>query len=424
MHRIAKQSIALSVRMCGTSIVLTAGMSAPRVLAAQVVTVVRVAESGAKDKAAYRDAGCSAESKRFSLDKAKDAPDTLIFRIEDDRNALVKPGSALSVRLEGKSDPLFAIPTDSNRYTKVAEKRGDYVGKVVTLVRETDKLPVCSVLLKQPTDPTPEDTARRAFRVGVGASFDFLSGASKTDLYYDVTAFVPRIWKNADVNSIGIDMGLYNGRTVSQRDTVPGGRIFYFSHPHPDSSVRIRQHGSTRRESSEDRLGVYAAPTMRLAPFLYLAFHAELIKRSYVTKTTISVDTVDTNVVVRPTGYPTELLLPTGSRLPDSNTVRRSTEFESYFGMGPIVQYLHSGSGIELRLKPMLGAGIVNGRATSQYVVQGRVTDFDNGLKLGAEVRGLLTSFRNPTLIVYLAKDFGLKRLADFVVGGDDDGKL
>ena len=83
----------------------------------------------------------------------------------------------------------------------------------------------------------------------------------------------------------------------------------------------------------------------------------------------------------------------------------------------PIVSY--RAGGMEFRAKPMIGVSVAESYVGS-YAVQFRVTDFDTGFKIGGEVRGPLSA-KNPVILVYLAKDFGFKRLANFIVGGDDE---
>lgn len=393
----------------------------PSLLSAQAVTTtISIALSGTLAGAEFRERTCVAESKRGSRGGESTPTDTLRLRVQDDRQQPVHPHGALIVRAEGAPEPLLTVPTDSAQYTKLAAKPGEFLSTLVTIIRESDNLPICTVLLREPVAPTSEDTSRRAFRVGIGASFDFLSGLSGTDLYYDVTAFLPRIWSTA-TGAYGLDMGLYNGRTVARRDTLPGSaRMLFFEHAQPDSLLRIRQQGTLRREIVEDRLGVYAAPTVQLASSLHFVVHAELVKSSLLLTNTITVDTTDTTVVARAAGPP-QGVAPAGTLLPDSVSTRRVTELGSYFATGFLVQYQHPATDIELRLKPLVGLAVVNGHAVGRFVVQGRVTDFDNGLKIGAEVRADLRTAANPLLLVYLAKDFGLKRLANFVVGGDKD---
>lgn len=86
--------------------------------------------------------------------------------------------------------------------------------------------------------------------------------------------------------------------------------------------------------------------------------------------------------------------------------------------MGPLLNY--NDADYNFWHKPILGVEVFDGRMYGAYAVQFRLTDYDHGFKLGGEVRGRLT-FEQPSIAVFLARDFSLRRLADFLVGGDDD---
>jgi hypothetical protein len=383
---------------------IAVGLS-PSLALSQVVVSVRVPESTTQRFVA--DAACKATVKSFDAKGDTKAVDTLRIRIENDQNKPAAAKSALTVSVRDAIDAKIDSGAASVEFA--AKKRDVLPGSALTISR--DSIGVCTVVLPA-EDQDKADSTRSPYRIGIGGSFDFLSGLSATDLYYDLTIFLPKIWKSR----IGIDAGMYSGRTVARRDTIANGqRVFLVPRPARDSVMRITQTRTRITDQTFDKLGLYLAPTYMLTNYLYLGLQAEVVKRNSRAEITLKVESADT-VMQRDTLSPNAPIPP--SPVPgDSKVTRETTDYVSFYGIAPIVSY--RAGGIEFRAKPMIGVSVAESYVGS-YAVQFRVTDFDNGFKIGGEVRGPLSA-KNPVILVYLAKDFGFKRLANFVVGGDDD---
>jgi len=264
-----------------------------------------------------------------------------------------------------------------------------------------------------------EQEANRRYRVGIGASFDFLNGLSAKDLYGDVSIRIPELFRVPLFGrSVGIDAGLYNGRATSLRETNDLTRTFRFPGPASDSTTVVRQSIQRTSDVHHDNLTLYASPTLRFNPNVALALHAEVHRLDRVETVGIRTLTLDTTVEVRGGGDGNGP--PTLPR--DTTRTTRVSGYGAFFGGGPLINF----DDVDYNFwhKPLIGVEVIDGELRGAFAVQFRLTDYDHGFKLGGEVRGPLT-FDRPSIAVFLARDFSLGRLADFLVGGngDDDGE-
>lgn len=378
----------------------------PPPLAAQSVTSVRIPASALESY--VRPSPCTVETKPISLRAGLSNVDTLHVRIENDQNKPSEAPVTLSLSVPGLiSDSLLKGASSA---TLAVNTGGKLAGRGLEITR--DSVPVCFTVL--PALEVAEDTVRRAFRVGLGATFDFLSGLSATDLYYDLTIFLPDIWNG----TVGIDAGMYSGRTAAIRDTIMGApRLFFLRRPAGDSLTKIEQSIDRRNDLTFDKLGLYLAPTLLLTKNLHLVMHAEVIRQETIRESSITVLAADTTAIPNDTSL--AITFPPDFRVPlDVVVTRRFTDFGSFFGTGIIVSVTKGD--ILFRAKPLIGIERTGDNYIASYVIQFRVVDFDNGFKIGGDVRGGLNG-RRTNLLVYLAKDVSFKRLADFIIGGDDD---
>jgi hypothetical protein len=398
-----------------TMLLLVALASSPA--SAQTLTKVRLAKSGTTQ---FVDNACTLQTSTMTVAKGATAVDSLRVEVQDDVNARTKVTEALTVEVLGAEGAKGILPVGDDTVVVHADSAGRFVHRTLAIRLQSNGAPLCVAVVPGPAKDK-ENPERRAFRVGIGASFDFLNGISASDLYSDVTVFIPALWSGR----FGMDAGLYNGRTTVRRDTVSGIRRGYatFVKSGSDSILTVNQTTQRRSDVSYDQLGLYMAPTYKLVDHLFLAVHAEVLKRVVVTTTTLKVDSADTARAVYANVGPKPA--PAGTRIPGDTTItRRTTQFESFYGVGPLVRT--EIGGVEFRTKAIVGGGAVEGAFQRAYVVQFRISDFDNGFKLGGDIRGPLRfkqPFMSPTVLVYLAKDFDFKRLANFIVGGDDDDK-
>lgn len=374
----------------------------------QTVTDVRVPASVAAKYS--NDAACSAVTKDFTGSLGDGSSDTLNIRIENDQNRLAASPARLDVAIPG----LISDTLGKDQTSKVFQSGQirQLPGKVLTITRNGEL--VCALAIPlSPGSGRVLSEVRRAYRIGIGASFDFLSGVSANDLYSDLTVFQPKVWNGR----FGIDAGMYNGRTAVRRDTVANVvRNIVVVRAARDSMAVVSQLTSRRNHVTHDELGLFLAPSIRIADFLSVVMHSEVIKRNVVNEIGITVDSAVTRLELDtlPSFWPVPSpLLP----LPgDTTVVRRSSEYETFFGVGPLLNIEHGD--LSFRAKPVIGTGVVNGHWQWLYLVQFRLTDFGNGFKIGGDIRGPL-NLNQPTMLVYLARDYSFQRLANFLVGSD-----
>ena len=363
---------------------------------------------------------CRAETKRFRVFADTLWADTLRLNVTNDRGAIQNVTAPLRVI---SSIGEMTLPKDSGQLVLTAKPPSAFAGTSLTIVRASDGVLVCSLTVPTETVVANDELAERnPFRVGIGASFNFLDGVSKTDIYADVSVFLPTVWTMSK-GRVGIDAGLYNARTVRNDTLLNQPTIFRLPGPDSASVTLITQTRSAAVNRRVDRLGFYAAPTLRLSNGLYLFVQGELAQNTIrSTFSTQAFGPVDTSVVMLSDSARLRRLVARrafGGVVPTADTTKSpaQTILEPYFTFGAIVSIARSG--VEFRLKPQLGYGAPFGFYGAYYAVQFRLTDFSNGFKLGGEVRGL-TNRTQTSALVYLAKDFSLKKLAGFIVGGDE----
>lgn len=404
--------------------------SAPTLALAQTITTVRVPQSATSKPAPMACTAAAPKALTDSLEKLS-GNSRVEIRVENDQNKLAKPSDALQIVIGKQTARLLA---DSTSLTII----GNYAGQALSITRAKDDVLVCALSVPTTADAAA-DSLTRAIRVGIGGSFDFLSGVSATDLYYDVTTFLPHLW-NPRVKPaakwrrlhFGIDGGLYNGRTVPKRDstvfldasTRVGGRTLYLPRTSTSEPVRrIRQTVAVTSYESVDRLGVYVAPMVQLANGLHFLAQSELVRRDITTDRREKVLAQDT-VTQAPDGRP---IAGGGSLAPTDTTVKsKRLEYVAVHSLGMLVNVRMRD--VEFRAKPTVGKtfgdSVPGEWGPSVFTVQFRVTDFGNGFKIGGDVRGRLNG-TETTFLVYLAKDFSLKKLGGFLVSGEssDDKK-
>jgi hypothetical protein len=392
--------------------------------------VTRSADEAKKDTSVV----CKVTAKDYAATKDTNARDSLLVQIRNDRDQIIAAPRGISFGIAG----VTPITVDSGHTAplKAPMKEKTWSGAQLAVTRAADQVFICTALIKR--DSEPDDSTRHPFRAGVGASFTPLSGVSKVDLYYDVTIFLPDAFRTLTGRGArwGIDAGLTNGRFSGTTDTLPERpAVAAVARPgstpgKTDSVLYIRQ-GVTRTISrGNDLLTLYLAPTFRLSPGLFWAAHAEATKRDL--STTIQLKATAPDSALFPgTTLPDSVrlrprVLPVGTTVPplvDSARTFRNTQYDAFFGTGPLV--VVERSKVEFRTKLMFGVGSYGPVTTGSYVASFRVTDFAHSFKLGGEVRGELTN-TNPSIIVFLAKDYDIKHLAEFIFGsssGDSAGK-
>lgn len=126
------------------------------------------------------------------------------------------------------------------------------------------------------------------FKISVGASFDFFSGASATDLYYDVNFFLPSLWDEEKHGKgwsrIGIDFMFYQARLFGDSTTLnlpQRPRRFGMD----QDTVLAESYTLNRfRQTTIENTGIYINPTFKLKDHLYaFAIFESVLQRETVT---------------------------------------------------------------------------------------------------------------------------------------------
>ena len=297
---------------------------------------------------------------------------------------------------------------------------------IVILKQELDSL-------KSVLDSLKAEGKNSPFKVSVGTSFDFFSGNSTTDLYYDVSFFVPSIWdtttnKNGKKttktfkNRLGLDFAFYQTR-VSGDTTRPNlnieSPIEDISNLPSDSVIQVtRRTYAIERTQVNENIGLYISPTYEITENFYGLLHWEGIyrRRRVNLNTTLStLDTIDMLVSELPERIPFG---------PDEgvSSYEQSPSFRAYVGVGFLLDMTISS--VNFRLKPVIGKAWYNEGLGSRmqndqglfYLLNVRLIENNSGIKLGGEIRKLPSGEDGSAdIVIYLSKQFSIDKLAEFI---------
>lgn len=271
------------------------------------------------------------------------------------------------------------------------------------------------------------------FKLAIGASFDFLSGTSPTDLYYDINYFIPSLW-NDDSSSffkrIGVDF-LFKQTRVFGDST----QLNLLQDPKAFSSINadtlLAEQYSLQRtiKTRRENLGIFIDPTFKLRPNLYLVGHLEGV----VQKETVIHDDIFM-------GIDSTITIPINSYIEPTNKLRnveeglksspRQAQFYGFYGAGILFDFTIKN--INIRLKPILGIVNDNNFETKIdkkenrkgfYYMTLQIREKNTGIKLGGAIRNTVNlTYSNRALIspapqysIFLSKEFSLKKLGEFI---------
>ena len=250
-------------------------------------------------------------------------------------------------------------------------------------------------------------------RVAIGGSFDFRRNVDVNAVDGAVRVFEPRLW-----GRWGIDVGMLNGRSVSRSDTVPAVTTYAGLRHLPDSTTLVRQTARRLTTGFEDRLALDCGVVHEIRESLYWTIQAEVLQRERFTTradTLMSTDTLwtrpDTAADVFgdvPAGRVRDALVQTATK------TLATTVYQSQLSVGIVIEGEFSDA--RLYLKPLVGIGTLDGETKALYGARFSVSDVAHGFELGGDIRGQWDT-SSVSIIVYLAKDFSLQRLGEFLGG-------
>lgn len=288
----------------------------------------------------------------------------------------------------------------------------------------------------------------------IGASFDFLDGVSANDLYYDLNADFPTIFKkNKDdersfKNNWGLEFGIYQTRTISYQDTLTKDlRIVNAFRPTPEDDF-IFSYITVETEKTtiinRENLGIFLQPKYNLllveegvdrTAYLNAIGHIEWVRSTINTihsQRYISFDTASAVPDTWPRPYNNIRRLP-----PEEVEFKVNESYLNYAGGFDLFISRASGA---MHLKGIYGESKINTHQIVDeqetfnestipfYLLQAEILENKFlGIKLGAEVRGFFpkraeevnqsSDKTSPFLTIYLAKQFSLERIGQFISG-------
>lgn len=303
--------------------------------------------------------------------------------------------------------------TPNTSFSQVEEKVDTLTEKIKNLQQKIDSL---NEQLKVKDSP---------FKLSIGASFDFLSGQSKTDLYYDINFFVPEIWKGDPSkfwNNLGLDFSFYQTRLFGdstflnlEQDPKSFGML------NPDTILAEKYTLSRERKTTLENIGIFVSPTYKLRPNLYAMFHFEGIIQGETVYLNDTYTDVDSTLKIAKLDYkePTSALR---KIKPGEKKSERKNDFRGFLGLGFMLDFTLSD--VNFRLKPVVGymknkPWIKNPREGNVegmfYDLSIQIIEKNTGIKLGGEVRNLFKTDDFPNYTIFLSKQFSLNKLGEFI---------
>ncbi|MCB9277278.1 MAG: hypothetical protein H6562_00065 [Lewinellaceae bacterium] len=301
----------------------------------------------------------------------------------------------------------------------------------------------------QENEAIKDTFAYSPFSVSIGYNFDFLDGIKTNELYADLKIDLPEIFPSKTPktnnlwNKIGLEAGAYQLRTLSFLDNFSARNTFRMIDAQRIDSTFLFKYITIQAEKirriTRENLSIFIQPKLKLKENnsnekvhsrLNLLFMAEY-QRSVLDYTLdLNIVSADTSLEV-PSDWPIPYDLV--NRLPLSEK-GRSFEYNINFGIGLGLQ-VKTQEG-NLNLKTSMGYNRIklvqklddSGNSTLKkgsgffYLIQADVLETKaTGIKLGLEVRGIIHESGQqlsldravPNFSIYLAKQFGLKKIGE-----------
>ncbi|HEV2148212.1 MAG TPA: hypothetical protein VGR37_12480 [Longimicrobiaceae bacterium] len=374
---------------------------------------------------------------------AKTRGDTLIVRVMDGDTAVSPPEDAqLLVQVLDRTQA-FTHGMKSVRFTG---KPREFAGQVVVVTALASGRVICTGLLARPArgrEPgTPPGAAGRPREfeiprddeavVSIGASFDFLDGVRAADLYSDLRVFSPSLWRPKFLGAtlpMGVHGGIYQGRISSSATSTPDSldRFVFESPVEPrnvEGGLLIRRRGFERHASMrQNNLGLYVGLNAEIAPTLYWIVGQVEVRKEDV-RLAIRDSVISDTTVRVPLDRPLRMTVVPVSR------VFGETVYVPSFTTGLRLD-MHR-PGFDVIIQPLIGATLRDcsfdlhpaprsGRRRNcttkfrmvHWEITYEVEAAKSGIKLGGEVRGF--AVREPAILVYLAKEFAVEKLAELI---------
>jgi hypothetical protein len=363
--------------------------------------------------------------------KQKDSVAVRIVHVEGGIRTRIKPPADVDVYAGGKRRALVTA-MDSVVLTAAPRK---LAGERITVQEPNTGRVLCSVAL-----PGPADTARLpGWRipdpeavVSIGASFDLLDGLRPSDLYSDARVFAPGLWtvQRGVFSSlrVGVQAGIFQGRETNKGfvtgDTLPSQFTYDVPVVPADTAggLLVRRRRFQRTESHRvSTLGLYAGVNVAVARDLYLIPVLAEVRRVNFLDTVRDTVLSDSTIRLQPNQPLRTQTVPITSRVsgiayvPSFMTgVRLDMRRETFnVVLQPLFGFRQGFSCTQRAPDELVSCN--HEWQFGQWDATFEVEAAKTGIKLGGEVRGFQS--QNPSVLVYLAKEFSVEKFADFLTG-------
>jgi len=288
-----------------------------------------------------------------------------------------------------------------------------------------DTLPEKIIKFQQKSDSLNDhlNTKQSPIKFSVGASFDFLSARSKTDLYYDINLIMPEIWQsdpNKYWRNIGLDFSFYQTRlfgdsTVKDLEQAPKA----FAALNLDTLLAEKYTLVRQEKTTFENIGLFLSPTYKLRPNLFGILHSEGIIQSTTLYLEDGFTNIDSTLKIAYKDYKepenTERKIRPGEKKPE-----RQKNFRYFLGLGIMLDLPLSGVNFRLKTiagymksKPWLGNSSGLKDEGFFYNVNIQIIEMNAGFKLGGEVRYRFNEF--PYYSIFISKQFSLSKFGEFI---------
>ena len=257
----------------------------------------------------------------------------------------------------------------------------------------------------------------------VGGNVNFLEETRLNGLYYDISLFLPKIFKEDTSfwKKWGLEGRLAQGRLDISNDTTSGNLVRRYR---VNDTTGVHQTYRIATKEQANYLNLSLNPTYPLGAeknvFLVLFF--EYFRRTNISETSTIIQNEDTIAVSS-----TEMLSST-PRFNETNRIEQRFDLFN-FAIG-LKLYQKIGKNLILNIRPVIGVGTVQNNREFFYHTRFEVAQVKKGFKFGGEIRGLtgdpkqeeratrsLQDFYSPFVNIYVAKTFGFNALGKFLLG-------
>lgn len=271
------------------------------------------------------------------------------------------------------------------------------------------------------------DLAFENFAISIGANFGFVEGLKAEDVYGELSISFPKMLMVPGLETqAGFFGGVYQNRSFSGRTDSTKQTSTQFTSPTfvNDSTITQSRISSTTRfnfKPESVNLSLYAGIYWAVSKNLQFIFpYYEIQKQDFqprdVTQSVVRADTTLVTIMANEQGQ-FQLTAPGAPPSTKEAVPKSSTEFREWIGLGFQINASNKNAAFFLRTIFTRSKLIPDSDDRVWLtILQLRMRHGSTGIRVGAEAR--LPAWEtniDPSLAVFLAKDFGLSKLSEFL---------